>query len=106
MDARARLLVLFAIASTTTAARAQDSTRVLTAARFQGVVRIDAVLDDSAWASAQVATNFRQREPSEGAQASLPTKDASRDAYRRPHLQRQHARSVVGRGVAGGDAHR
>ena len=73
MDARARLLVILATAGVATAARAQDSTRVLTAARFQGVVRIDAVLDDSAWASAQVATDFRQREPREGATATLPT---------------------------------
>jgi hypothetical protein len=73
MDACARLLVILAAAGLATVARAQDSTRVLTAARFQGVVRIDAVLDDSAWASAQLATDFRQREPSEGAPATLPT---------------------------------
>lgn len=73
MDARARLFVILAASGIASAAGAQDSTRVLTATRFQGVIRIDAVLDDSAWASAQVATDFRQREPSEGAAATLPT---------------------------------
>jgi hypothetical protein len=73
MDAGARLLIILAATGVATAAGAQDSARVLTATRFQGVVRIDAVLDDSAWASAQVATDFRQREPSEGAPATLAT---------------------------------
>ena len=74
MDARARLLIGLATTCTVSVAGAQDdSTRTLTATRFQGVVRIDGRLDDSAWASAQVATDFRQREPSEGAQATLPT---------------------------------
>ena len=74
MDARARLLIGIAAACTVSVAGAQDdSARTLTAMRFQGVVRIDGHLDDSAWATAQVATDFRQREPSEGAQATLPT---------------------------------
>ena len=73
MDVRARLFIVVATTGLATVAAAQDSTRALTATRFQGVVRIDAVLDDSAWASAEVATNFRQREPSEGAAATLPT---------------------------------
>lgn len=73
MDAGARLLIILAASGAATAADAQDSARVITAARFQGVVRIDAVLDDSAWATAQVATDFRQREPSEGTPATLPT---------------------------------
>ncbi|HET6703226.1 MAG TPA: DUF5916 domain-containing protein, partial [Gemmatimonadaceae bacterium] len=74
MDAHARLLVVVAATCAAAAAGAQaDSTRVLTATRFQGVVRIDGVLDDSAWATADVATDFRQREPREGAPATLPT---------------------------------
>src|SRR5688572_12415064 len=50
-----------------------DLARVLSAPRMQGVVRIDGRLDDSAWAAAPVAADFRQREPSEGAAATLPT---------------------------------
>jgi hypothetical protein len=74
MGAHARLLIVIATTCAAAGAGAQaDSTRVLTAKRFQGVVRIDAVLDDSAWASAEVATDFRQREPREGAPATLPT---------------------------------
>ena len=73
MDARTRLLIVAATTGLATVAAAQDSTRALTATRLRGVVRIDAVLDDSAWASAEIATNFRQREPNEGAAATLPT---------------------------------
>ena len=74
MDARARLLVGIATACMVSVAGAQDaSTRTLTATRFEGVVRIDGRLDDSAWTAAPVAADFRQREPSEGAQATLPT---------------------------------
>src|SRR5687767_7741494 len=74
MDARARFVMAVATGCMVAVAEAQEgSTRVLTAGRFQGIVRIDGVLDDSAWASAEVATDFRQREPSEGAPASLPT---------------------------------
>jgi Domain of unknown function (DUF5916)/Carbohydrate family 9 binding domain-like len=54
-------------------AAAPDSARVLTASRAQSAVRVDGLLDDSAWVSAAVATSFRQREPSEGAAATLAT---------------------------------
>ena len=73
MDVRAGVIIILAATTVGTVAQAQDSARVVTGVRFQGVIRIDAVLDDSAWASAPVATNFRQREPSEGAAATLPT---------------------------------
>lgn len=65
---------LIAVATSTSAiAQAPDSARILSASRIQGVVRIDGLLDDSAWAAATAATNFRQREPAEGAAATLPT---------------------------------
>ena len=76
---RSVLCVIAVIASNQPRLQAQengaesDSTRVLSAMKTQGVVRIVGVLDDSAWATAQVASNFRQREPSEGAKATLPT---------------------------------
>ena len=73
MDVPAGVIIILAATTLGTAAQAQDSARVVTGVRFQGAIRIDAVLDDSAWASAPVATNFRQREPSEGAPATLPT---------------------------------
>ena len=50
-----------------------NSPRVVSASRLQGAVRIDGLLDDSAWVAAEVASNFRQREPREGAAATLPT---------------------------------
>jgi hypothetical protein len=62
-----------AITEAQQAAAEPDSARVLRALRIQSAVRIDGLLDDSAWASAEVATSFRQREPREGASATLPT---------------------------------
>ena len=74
MDALARLLIVLATIGTATAADAQmDSARVLDAKRFHGVIRIDGILDDSAWTDATVASDFRQREPNEGAAATLAT---------------------------------
>jgi hypothetical protein len=62
-----------AIAEAQKSGAESDSARVLSARRLQSGVRIDGHLDDSAWASAEVASNFRQREPSEGTAATLPT---------------------------------
>jgi hypothetical protein len=47
--------------------------RVLDARRASSAIRVDGVLDDSAWTTATVETDFRQREPDERAAATLPT---------------------------------
>lgn len=71
----ARTLLVFLIAAIVApGANAQsDSGRVIVVPSTASTIVIDGRLDDSAWARAAVANDFRQREPREGEPATLPT---------------------------------
>ena len=65
-------LLLLALA-TPPGAAPPDGRPTVTAAPAGGAVRVDGVLDEAAWAGAEVATDFVQFEPDEGAPASERT---------------------------------
>jgi hypothetical protein len=74
------LLVVVLVVPTTGRAQSAALRRVssslgrsITASAVTGAIEIDGQLDESAWRSATVATDFRQRQPSEGAPASERT---------------------------------
>jgi hypothetical protein len=50
-----------------------EGPRVLRAAPLTSAIQVDGRLDEAAWAAAEVATDFRQLEPEEGAPASQRT---------------------------------
>ena len=93
---RARLIVAFSIALLALTAQAQDlssrdnsqqstpaittqspsqntGTRRIQAVRVSEAIKIDGLLDESSWLTAQAATDFRQERPSEGAPATERT---------------------------------
>ena len=76
----AALLLALGLASRTAAAQApgpsaaESEPRVATAVRITGrAPRLDGRLDDDAWKEAPVLTGFRQKDPAEGAPATMPT---------------------------------
>lgn len=77
----AATLVLLALSSSPLAAQQEvgpdtadaSALRTLAATRTTGEVRIDGVLDEEAWSSAEIASGFVQRQPDPGAPASRQT---------------------------------
>ena len=58
---------------TATNERAQTETHRIHALRITDSIKLDGQLNESAWTSAEAATDFRQESPTEGAQASENT---------------------------------
>src|SRR5207247_1139364 len=59
--------------SDTTAAYAHERAPVAVAARLEGSIRLDGVLDEAAWATARPVTEFTKTDPEEGKPASERT---------------------------------
>ncbi len=68
-----RVLFLFLILLLAHKITSQTTTKTLNAERIEIQIKIDGVLDESAWKSAQIATDFFQYEPYNGRKPSQPS---------------------------------
>lgn len=68
------ILILLLMLLPTLKLSSQSTTKTLEAKRIASQIKIDGVLDESAWKSAQIATDFFQYEPYNGLKPGQPSK--------------------------------
>ena len=69
----ASVALFLAIPSVALADSLATARPIITAVRLEAAVVVDGKLDEAVWANGNAVTDFKQRDPNEGAPASLPT---------------------------------